>query len=195
MPAPLPRPRTLLPVLAACAALLPGAARADEVSFRNDVMAVLSRAGCNQGTCHGNLNGKNGFKLSLRGQDADFDLAALTRDMHGRRTNPHRPEDSLILLKATASVPHEGGQRFKVGSPEYLILKTWISAGLRPDRPGTPTLRRLDVTPAEAVLVAPVKQVTIKAKAVFSDGKARDVTGLAVFETSNPAVAVTDGVV
>ena len=59
---------------------------ADEpVSFRNDVMAVLSRAGCNQGTCHGNLNGKAGFKLSLRGQDADFDFEVLTRGMLGRR--------------------------------------------------------------------------------------------------------------
>src|SRR5437879_2488686 len=72
-------------------------------SFRNDVMAVLSRAGCNQGTCHGNQNGKNGFKLSLRGDDPTYDLAALTRDMHGRRGNAYRPADSLLLLKATAS--------------------------------------------------------------------------------------------
>src|SRR5207245_4705861 len=76
-------------------------------SFRNEVMAVLSRAGCNQGTCHGNQNGKNGFKLSLRGDDPAYDLAALTRDMQGRRGNPSRPGDSLLLLKATASVPHE----------------------------------------------------------------------------------------
>ena len=38
-------------------------------SFSADVMAVLSKAGCNAGTCHGNQNGKGGFKLSLRGQD------------------------------------------------------------------------------------------------------------------------------
>ena len=47
----------------------PLAARGDDVSFRHDVMPVLSRAGCNQGACHGNLNGKGGFKLSLRGED------------------------------------------------------------------------------------------------------------------------------
>src|SRR5947208_10756067 len=112
-----PRTRSLLPALAVGVALLIGGdARADEVSFRNDVMAVLSRAGCNQGTCHGNLNGKNGFKLSLRGQDADFDLAALTRDMQGRRVNLIRPENSLLLLKASATAPHEGGQRFTVKS-------------------------------------------------------------------------------
>src|SRR5262245_43601704 len=76
---------------------------ADEpVSFRTEVMAVLSRGGCNAGTCHGNLNGKGGFKLSLRGENPEADLAALTRDALGRRTDPHRPEASLILQKATA---------------------------------------------------------------------------------------------
>src|SRR3954451_12214358 len=78
------------------------------VSFRNDVMAVFSKAGCNAGACHGNKNGKASFKLSLRGQDPDLDLAALTRDMEGRRVNVLEPDRSLILLKATAQIPHEG---------------------------------------------------------------------------------------
>src|SRR5713226_9554702 len=82
------------------------------VSFRNDVMAVLSKAGCNQGTCHGNQNGKNGFKLSLRGEDPAFDLAALTRDTFGRRTDALQPAESLLLLKPTGAIPHEGGKRF-----------------------------------------------------------------------------------
>src|SRR5215468_8733359 len=77
------------------------------VSFRHDVMAVLSKAGCNQGTCHGNQNGKGGFRLSLRGEAPDFDFASLTRDALGRRVNHLRPEESLILLKATARVAHE----------------------------------------------------------------------------------------
>src|SRR5437667_798321 len=117
---PLPRRTTLL--LTTLFAWSAGPAQAqDSVSFRNDVMAVLSRGGCNQGTCHGNLNGKAGFKLSLRGQDADFDFAVLTRDMLARRVNPLEPEASLVLLKATASIPHEGGQRFPVNSTEYKI--------------------------------------------------------------------------
>src|SRR6266851_8575396 len=74
-------------------ALLAGVApiRAETASFTNNVMAVLSKAGCNQGACHGNQNGKNGFKLSLRGEDPGFDLAALTRDTFGRRTNALQP--------------------------------------------------------------------------------------------------------
>jgi hypothetical protein len=170
-------------------------ARAERVSFRNDVMAVLSRAGCNQGACHGNQNGKNGFKLSLRGQDPAFDLAALTRDTLGRRADPLRPADSLILAKATGALPHEGGKRFERGSPEYDLLYRWIAEGLRPDPPGAPVLRRLEVTPRRQVLVEPADSVRLRVRATFSDGRSRDVTRLAVFEPSSLAVRVdADGV-
>ncbi|HZU34919.1 MAG TPA: DUF1549 and DUF1553 domain-containing protein [Gemmataceae bacterium] len=160
-------------------------------SFRNEVMAVLSRAGCNQGVCHGNQNGKNGFKLSLRGQDPDADFQALSRDMLGRRTNVERPDDSLILLKPTARVPHEGGRRFRVNSPEYAILRNWIAAGMPKDRPDTPRLEQLTVMPAEQVLLAPLERVRLHAQAKFSDGHNRDVSALVVYESSNPAVVVT----
>src|SRR5262245_57807843 len=158
-------------VLAALALLLPGwAAGAEPIRFRNDVMAVLSKAGCNQGTCHGNFNGKNGFRLSLRGQDPDFDLAALTRDMLGRRTDPHRPADSLLLLKATAAVPHEGGKRFEANSQEYDILARWIAAGMPADPADTPVLQRLEVAPRQHSLYEPAKSIRLKVTAVFSGG-------------------------
>src|SRR5438876_3996493 len=104
----------------------PSASAAADISFERDVMAVLSRAGCNAGACHGNLNGKGGFKLSLRGEDPALDRAALTRDMLARRADPHRRDESLILLKATGGVPHEGGIRFSKTSTEYAALRSWI---------------------------------------------------------------------
>src|SRR5437588_9308707 len=104
-------------------------AAADEVTFRNDVMAVLSKAGCNAGACHGNKSGKAGFKLSLRGQDPEQDYLVLTRDTFARRTNPLDPDQSLILLKPTTSIAHEGGLRFGRDSQEYQILRRWIAAG------------------------------------------------------------------
>src|SRR5687768_6422092 len=73
----------------------------DPVSFRRQVMAVLSRGGCNQGTCHGNLNGKGGFKLSLRGQDPEKDYIALTREPLARRIDRQSPDESLLVQKAT----------------------------------------------------------------------------------------------
>lgn len=182
--------RSRLLAVLLCAAVVPGAKATEPVSFRNDVMAILSRAGCNQGACHGNLNGKNGFKLSLRGEDPDLDFNTLTREMLGRRLVRHRPEESLILLKATALAPHEGGRRFGVASPEYQILRRWIAEGSKPDAPGTPRLRRLEVSPASAVQAEPADRVPLRVLGVFGDDRVRDVTGLAVFESSNPAVNV-----
>ncbi len=154
-------------------------------------MAVLSRAGCNQGICHGNQNGKNGFKLSLRGEDPSHDLIALTRDTLGRRTNGHHPEESLILLKATANVPHEGGRRFGLESQEYDILRRWLVAGMPEDAPGATTVTRLAVSPNNQVLVEPAQVTQLRVRATYSDGSERDVTRLAVFEPSNLLVSVT----
>src|SRR5436190_6702970 len=103
------------------------------ISFRNDVMAVLSKAGCNAGPCHGNANGKAGFKLSLRGESADLDYLALTRDQFGRRVNLSDPAESLILLKPTTGLSHEGGQRFKPNSWQYEALINWIKQGASND--------------------------------------------------------------
>jgi hypothetical protein len=170
--------------------------QAQSISFRNDVMAVLSRAGCNQGACHGNQNGKNGFKLSLRGQDPEFDLLALTRDTFSRRTDTTRPAESLILRKATATVAHEGGKRFGIESPEYSILYRWVADGARPDPSGAPRLTGLAVTPGEQVLVEPADTVKLCVRASFSDGSTRDVTGLAVYETASLVARVGgDGIV
>jgi hypothetical protein len=164
--------------------------QAGPVSFRNDVMAVLSRAGCNQGACHGNQNGKNGFKLSLRGQDPAFDFDALTRDTLGRRTDRLHPEDSLMLAKATSQVPHEGGKRFDRDSREYQLLYRWIAEGMQSDPVNAPVLRRLEVAPSQQVLIEPANHVPLSVRAVFSDGQVRDVTRLSVFETSNLGVGV-----
>ena len=128
-------------------AALAGEGQASDVSFQNDVMAVLSKAGCNAGTCHGNRNGKGGFKLSLRGQDPELDFLALTREAGGRRTNRLEPTRSLILLKPTGEVSHGGGLRFSPGSLEFEILERWIAGGCAPDGPSTPRLVTLKAAP------------------------------------------------
>jgi hypothetical protein len=166
------------------------------LSFHNDVMAVLSKAGCNAGACHGNKNGKGGFKLSLRGQDPDADFAALTRDLYARRTDPIDPDRSLILLKPTGQIAHQGGVRFHTDSMEYAILRRWIAAGTPADPSSVPTLDHLDVTPSQQVLVEPADRVQIRAIAHFSDGSTRDVTNLSVYEPSAEIVKVShDGLV
>ncbi|HSG69295.1 MAG TPA: hypothetical protein VLA12_02715, partial [Planctomycetaceae bacterium] len=122
------------------------------VSFRNDVMAVLSKAGCNAGTCHGNKSGKGGLKLSLRGDDPAGDYLTLTRNLGNRRVNPIDPEQSLLLLKPTMSVPHQGGRRFEPSDPEFRILRDWIATGSPGPSDVEPVLTGLNVEPREVLL-------------------------------------------
>src|SRR5262245_14002528 len=100
-----------------------------KVDFERHVMGLLSRTGCNAGACHGSFQGKNGFRLSLFGADPAFDHAALARDHRGRRVNPIDPDRSLLLLKATAAVPHGGGRRIAPGSWQHRMLRDWIAGG------------------------------------------------------------------
>lgn len=174
----------------------PPASPAATISFRNDVMPILSKAGCNAGACHGNKSGKAGFKLSLFGQDPDIDFNVLTREFSGRRVNCVEPGQSLILLKATAQIPHEGGLRFKRDSAEYATLRQWIEAGVPSDPAGVPTVTKLEASPSERVLVEPADRVQVRATATFSDGSKRDVSMVAVYEPSSDLVTVThDGLV
>ncbi len=175
---------------------------AAEISFRNDVMAVLSKSGCNLGTCHGNARGKGGFQISLRGQDPTADFAVLTRDLYGRRSNSNDPDQSLLLLKPSMQMAHEGGKRFSVDSYEYQLLREWISSGMPDDRPDARQLVRLRVTPDEVFLTGEATSGSsdwrhqITATADFSDGSLRDVTSLAVYEVSQPIAVVShDGLV
>ena len=112
------------------------------VSYRLDVVPLLSKAGCNMGPCHGNLNGKGGFKLSLRGDDPAADYLALTRDALGRRIDTADPDASLVLLKPTGQVAHEGGLRFAAGSLEDAHPARLDRPGRRDDCRDGPGARR-----------------------------------------------------
>lgn len=160
-------------------------------SFRHHVMAVLSRAGCNMGTCHGNANGKGGLKLSLRGQDADADYDTLTRKLGSRRLSMFDPDSSLLLLKPTMSIPHQGGRRFNSDAVEYQILREWIATGMARDPQDLPRLVSLAASPSHATLYAPETSVQITIAAEFSDGSKRDVTNLAVYDSSSLFVSVS----
>src|SRR5206468_9903910 len=107
-------------------------------SFRNQVLPILTRAGCNSGACHGALAGKGGLKLSLRGYDPDADHFVLTRQSLGRRVDLQQPEKSLLLTKPTFTVNHGGGKRIDVASPEFKVLADWVAGGAPGPRPADP---------------------------------------------------------
>lgn len=183
-------------ILGILLAFAPACAAAGEISYLNDVMAVFSKAGCNQGVCHGNKFGKGGFRLSLRGQDPRFDYLSLSRNLSGRRVNVQNPAESLLLLKPTMEVAHEGGRRFDVDSVEYNILLQWLEANMPFDADQAERLTGLTVTPQENIVVGDVDEIQLTVLAQFSDGTSRDVTRLAVYEPVNQNVTVSiDGLV
>ncbi|MGH9452274.1 MAG: DUF1549 domain-containing protein [Terriglobia bacterium] len=160
-------------------------------SFRNHVLPVMTKMGCNSGPCHGAAAGKNGFKLTLRGYDPETDYYTLTHQAIGRRTNRMEPAKSLILLKPTLTIAHGGGQRFPVGSPEYKVISGWIAAGMPPPKHSDPRIMDLQVYPHEASLTPGAgQQLVVMAK--FSDGHTEDVTRWAKYDSGDEGVATVD---
>ena len=107
-----------------------GVSKPVESTFETDVQPILTRLGCNSGPCHGKQRGQNGFQLSLFGFDTDFDYNAVATENRGRRVFLASPENSLLLMKATAALPHGGGKRLDPSSPYYATILSWIRAGL-----------------------------------------------------------------
>ena len=161
------------------------------VSFRLDVMPVFMKAGCNMGSCHGAARGKDGFRLSLFGFDAEGDYFRVTREIPGRRVNLAVPESSLLIEKSVGAVPHTGGKRFDVDSVYGNTLVRWLQAGaLNDPKPAeVPTIVSVELSPRDAVLdgAGATQQLTVRAK--YSNGTDRDVTNLAYFSTNNETSA------
>jgi hypothetical protein len=162
-----------------------------QVSFVRDVMPILSRIGCNAGTCHGSAEGKNGFKLSLRGYDPLFDHRALTDDLWARRINRAAPDASVMLLKTSGAAPHTGGVVIKPGEPYYDMLRAWIAQGARLDHNASRVVS-IEVFPKNPVIPLFGMKQQAAVLATFADGSVRDVSAEAFIESSNTEVATVD---
>lgn len=152
-------------------------------SFKNDIQPVLFRMGCNTGACHGAAAGKNGFRLSLRGYDDAADHRALTRQAKGRRVSLAEPAESLMLLKATNAVPHEGGERFGKESHAYQRVYEWIQQGASSVHEGEASVTHLEVLPSAMTLEQGAKQ-QILVRAHYDNGTYEDVTDWAKYSTN-----------
>lgn len=159
------------------------------VSFVNDVMPWITKAGCNTGGCHAKAGGgQNGFQLSLLGFEPQDDYASIVREARGRRIVQAAPEQSLILMKASGRVPHGGGVRLVQGSAGYETIHQWIKQGAAASPEADPELLSLEVLP-NGGLVEMGGERQLKAVAKYSDGSVRDVTELALYESNLPAMA------
>ena len=177
-------------------------ASASAVDFQRDIMPVLTKAGCNGGACHGAAVGRGEFRLSLYGGDPQADFQAIVRELQGRRVNLADPGQSLLILKATETIEHGGGQRLGADEEGANRLLAWIEQGARWSEhqdggDASPSdLQRLAVSPQRGVVTLESPQVQLSATAHFADGSQRDVTRWTVFtpeDTSSVSVDATSG--
>lgn len=159
--------------------------------FMRDVLPVLSQAGCAAGACHAKPEGQNGFKLSVFSYDPKADHAEIVKEARGRRIFPAAPDESLILLKPLASVPHEGGQRFARGSETHQLLSRWLRAGMPYALTNEPTLQGITIFPQERRYRKGAAQQLL-VRALYSDGGVRDVTRLASYDANDKEMARVD---
>ena len=170
------------------AIVLPDGATLDRVNFERHVAPLLGRLGCNSGACHGSFQGKGGLTLSLFGHSPAKDYTALTREGMGRRVNLAVPDQSLLLLKPTAQLPHEGGQRFARGSWQYQVIRAWIAQGARRDA-GDSSIRRIEVLPREHRFGRPGETLRLRVLVEFGDGTRADVTPFCEFRVKDDFIA------
>jgi hypothetical protein len=170
---------------------------AEPVTFLRDVAPILNKVGCTSGPCHGAAKGKNGFKLSLRGYDPEFDYQALLYDLSGRRFNRSDPGRSLMLTKPTQQVAHGGGLRIEPGSKYYQTIFNWISQGVPFGDPAKDKIAGIETQPANVEMAKPGQEQQIKVVAHYLDGAVRDVTKEAVIASNIPDTAdvTTDAIV
>ena len=157
-----------------------------KIDFVRDVNPILTRLGCNAGTCHGAQQGKNGFQLSLRGYDPVGDVRALADDLAARRLSSAALDASLMLLKPVGAIPHEGGVLLTRDSVYYQVLRRWI-AGCRAGR-DSQKVARIEIAPPMPVMEREGSWQQFRVTAHYPDGMVRDVTHEAILESSNGEV-------
>ena len=161
------------------------------LNFANDIVPILTKGGCNSGGCHGKSGGQNGFKLSLLGFEPQEDFEHIVKEARGRRVFPGSPEQSLLLTKGTAQLPHGGGKKLDPNSEDYADLVRWIREGMPYGKDTDPKMASISVEPA--TLTMPLKGAQqLQVTAHYTDGSTRDVTKRALYEANEKAMAETN---
>ncbi|MCP4513074.1 MAG: S-layer protein, partial [Fuerstiella sp.] len=158
------------------------------INFRNQVVPIFTKLGCNSGGCHGKASGQNGFKLSLLGFYPEDDFEFLRKESRGRRVFPGAPSESLLMTKATGRSPHGGGKRMDHDSYEYRMLIGWIEQGMPYGSPDNPYVTSIQCFP-EARVMPQSSEQQISVIATYSDGTTEDVTRMALYEANDTEMA------
>jgi hypothetical protein len=182
----------LAPVASAGEVTLPDGGVVKKVDFERHIMGLLGKAGCNGGSCHGSFQGKGGLRFSLFGYDPEKDYFALTRDVQGRRLDLGNPESSLVLLKASGQVKHDGQTRFGKESWSYRLFREWLQQGATWKK-GSGDIAAVTISPPEYAFGKPGQSGQLKVQATFADGSTETITALCEFRVLDDAVAEVNG--
>jgi len=158
------------------------------INFRNQIVPVFTKLGCNGGGCHGKSGGQNGFRLSLLGFVPEDDYEFLRKESRGRRIFPAVPGESLLIRKAIGRSPHGGGKRMEDGSYEYNLMVQWIEQGMPYGAESDPYVTGIRCVP-ETRTMKRNSQQQIAVIATYSDGSTEDVTRMALFEPNEAELA------
>ena len=158
------------------------------ISFRNQIVPIFTRLGCNSGGCHGKSGGQNGFKLSLLGFYPDEDFEFIRKENRGRRVFPGAPSESLLVQKAIGETPHGGGKRADQDSYEYRMLVRWIEQGMPYGDKSAPEVVGIQCYPESRLMTQNTNQ-QVSVIATYSDGSTEDVTRMALYEANDTEMA------
>ena len=162
------------------------------VNFPDKIVPIFTKLGCNGGGCHGKSGGQNGFKLSLLGFEPTEDYEHLVKESRGRRLFTAAPDESLLLAKGAAVVPHGGGRRLELDTYDYNLVRRWVAQGMPYGSTNDATVKRIEVFPKERVL-APGTEQQLMVLAHYTDGAVEDVTRAVLYEANDKDMASTEG--
>lgn len=172
-------------------------------SFARDIGEIFTRRGCTAAQCHGGVKGQAGFKLSDNAIHPKDDyrwiveggiFQVLSSESGGPkipRIDKVKPEQSLLLRKATMEAPHGGGKRFAKDSDDYRAILAWVQSGAPyGDAAAADTARvvKLETTPHD-VVAPPGRKQRILVTAHFSDGHTEDYTHRVSYSAADRDVA------
>lgn len=158
------------------------------INFANQIVPIFTKTGCNAGGCHGKSGGQNGFRLSLLGFEPTEDYEHLVKEARGRRLFPASPENSLVLAKGAATLPHGGGKRLEPESDDYKLIVRWIRQGMPYGKTNDPTVARIEVFPKQRTMALRGEQQLV-VLAHYTDGAVEDVTRSALYEPNDKDMA------
>jgi hypothetical protein len=167
--------------------LVPLTADKSSFHFAYEISPILAKIGCSAAECHGGATGQGGFKLSLFAENPEMDYESIVHELDGRRLDFLVPSHSLFLRKPTRSgVKHKGGRLLHSDDRLYETLVGWIEDG---------ALYRKGVEEDLSGIKIALNGGQCSVMASFESNRGtfqRDVTHLALLESSNEQVATID---